>query len=479
MRTAVLLFVLFSCAGRSGAEINAVIRTMAARPGLESAQWGVSVKDAATGAEVAAYNPGKNLVPASILKIFVTAAAFDRLGPGYRVKTGVYYDGRIADGVLNGNLYIVGGGDPSLGSQLVKDARSTEETFRLWAEAVKAKGIKAIKGAVAADETLFDAAQPGSWSWEDIGNYYAAAASALTINDNLYKLYFRPAAAAGGATEVLRTEPLLPGLKFENYVVTGPKDSGDNSYIYAFPGQNTAVLRGSVPAGPDEFAVKGALPDPALFAAQSFSVYLASAGVSTSKAPFKGAAPSGRRLVAEMEGAPLENIVRVTNKRSFNLYAELLLRQLAAARDLKGTEENGLKVLKEFLVSLGVPVAEMKLEDAAGLSKNDMVQAENFTDLLCAVSKKKYYEAFRDTLVFPSDPEASGHVRRMGRDTYLAEGLRIKSGSLPGVRSYTGYLRTKKGRTLAFTFIINNYSVEPAELDRVHEALLMELADNY
>ncbi|HNW43374.1 MAG TPA: D-alanyl-D-alanine carboxypeptidase/D-alanyl-D-alanine-endopeptidase [Elusimicrobiales bacterium] len=471
----------FFCAGQpAGAAINDVITELAARPGIANAQWGISVKDAATGAEVAAYNPRANLTPASILKIFVTAAAFDLLGPGYKIKTGVYYDGFISNGFLNGNLYLKGAGDPSLGSQLVKDARSLEETFRLWTEAVKAKGINVINGAVAADDSAFESAQPGSWAWEDIGNYYAAAASALTVNDNLYKLYFKPAAQEGAGAKVLRTEPLLPDLKFENHMVTGPAGSGDNGYIFAFPGQNAAVLRGSVPRGPEEFAIKGALPDPALFAAQGFNAYLVRAGINSNKKPVRAAGPAaGLTLVTETEGAPLENIVRITNKRSFNLYAELLLRQLAVFKGLKGTDTNGIKVLKDFLAAQGVATGEMRLEDASGLSQSDMVKAENFTDLLCAVSKKKYFEAYKDTLVFPADAEASGHIRRMGRDTYLATGLRIKSGSLTGVRSYTGYLKTKKGRTLAFTFILNNYSADPADIDSLHEELLAALADNY
>lgn len=480
MKAAAFLAFILCAVPASAAEMRDVISRMALRPGIENAQWGISVKDAVTGAEVAAYNPRKNLVPASILKIFVTAAAFDQLGPGYKIKTSVYYDGSISNGFLNGNIYLKGSGDPSLGSQLVKDARPIEETFRLWTEAIKAAGIKVINGAVAADESSFESVQPGSWAWEDIGNYYAAAASALTINDNLYKVYFKPGVETGAAAKVLRTEPYLPDLKFENHMLTGPKGSGDNGYIFSFPGQNTAVLRGTVPQGPEEFSIKGALPDPAAFAAQSFNAYLTRAGVNANKKPYKAVEPpAGLKLLTETEGAPLENIVRITNKRSFNLYAELLLRQLAAARALKGTSANGIRILKEFLAAQGVATGEMRLDDASGLSKNDMVKAENFTDLLCAVAKKKYFGAFRDTLVFPADPEASGHIKRMGSDTYLAGGLRIKSGSLSGVRSYTGYLTTKKGRLLAFTFIINNYSADPAKIDELHEELLVALANNY
>ena len=473
---------LFACAAAArAADLDSFLTEAASRPGIKNASWGLSVKDAATGRTILARDARKNLTPASILKIFVTAAAFDLLGPESRVRTGVYYDGDISNGFLNGNLYIKGGGDPSLGSQLIKDARSADDTFKLWADAVKGKGINVITGAVVGDESAFESVQPGSWAWEDIGNYYAARASALTINDNLYKLYFKPGQNAGDAAKVLRTEPYLPDMKFDNYVVTGPKGSGDNSYIYAFPEQYTAALRGSIPQGPDEFAVKGALPDPALFAAQGFGGYLTRAGINSNKKPYKtGELPAGKPVtVIETEGSPLADIVRVTNKRSFNLYAELLLRQLAVFKGLKGTPGNGLKVLKEFLAAQGTDTSELKLVDASGLSQEDLVKAENFTDLLCAVSKKKYFAAYKDTLVFPADPEATGHIKRMGKDSSLAEGLRIKSGSLPGVRSYTGYLKTKSGRTLVFASIVNNYSADPAELDKLHEELLLKLAAGY
>jgi len=331
------------------------------------------------------------------------------------------------------------------------------------------------------DESAFESMQPGSWAWEDIGNYYAARASALTISDNLYKLYFKPGLNPGDETKVLRTEPYLPELKFDNHVLTGPKGSGDNGYIYAFPGQYEADLRGTVGQGPEEFPIKGALPDPALFAAQSFGGFLTRSGINANKKPYStDAAPAGRlELVTETEGSPLADIARATNKRSFNLYAELLLRQLAVSKGLKGTGPDGIKVLTEFLAAQGVDTSEMKIVDASGLSRADLVKPANFTDLLTAVSQKKYFEAFRDTLVFPADPEASGHIRRLGKDGLLAAGLRIKSGSITGVRSYTGYLKTKKGRTLAFTFILNNYSAESADIDKLHEVLLLKLAENY
>ena len=467
--------LLFSCALRA-ADVKSEIGRIAGSPGIKNASWGLSVKDAASGKVIAERNPRLNLVPASIVKVLVTAAALDRLGPEKTVATRLYRDGAISNGFLNGNIYIKGAGDASLGSQLVKGAASMEEVFKSWAAAIKAAGINVINGSVVGDDSAFESLQPGSWAWEDIGNYYAAQPSALTINDNLYKLYFRPAPEEGGQAAVLRTEPYLEGLKFENYMLTGAKGSGDNGYIYAFPGQFQAVLRGTIPQGQPEFAIKGALPDPALFAAQSFNSYLVQSKINSNKKPFRGAPAPGAALtlLAETVSVPLKEVVRVTNKRSFNLYAELLLRLLG-----DGKAAAGLAAVRGFVAGSGTDVSELDLADGCGLSTRNETKAETFTDALRSVYKKKYFQEFYDSLVYPGDPDATGHLRNMGKGTPLEKNLRLKSGSLSGVRAYTGYLKTKKGRTLAFTSIMNNYSAPGASLDKVHEGLLLELYKNY
>ncbi len=468
-----LLLLTAPAFGAGGAQ-NAEER-LASGPGMQNASWGLDVEDAA-GKTIVARGPDLSLTPASTLKLFVTAAALDRFGPEKRFSTRIYYDGTISGGTLEGNLYIKGGGDPSLGSRLVRGAKSMEAVFADWAAAVKGAGIRSIKGAVVGDDSAFDSVQPGSWAWEDIGNYYAAQPSALTINDGLYELYFKPAKKAGEPAAVLRTDPPVAGLSFEDHMKTGPAGSGDDGYIYAFPGQFRAVLRGTIPQGRPEFAIKGALPDPALFAAQAFGAYLSSAGVLQSMAPGRGAPPPADRLtqVAETYGAPLKEIVRVTNKRSFNLYAELLLRQLGG-----GDPGAGLKAVRSFLAENGADVSEMKLSDACGLSWRDAVKARNFARLLVSLLGKKYFPEFRDSLVFPGDPDATGHVRKMGLGTPLEKDLRLKSGSINGVRSYAGYLRTRKGRTLAFAFIVNNYSSPGGDMDALAQGLLLGLYRDY
>ncbi|MFH1620424.1 MAG: D-alanyl-D-alanine carboxypeptidase/D-alanyl-D-alanine-endopeptidase, partial [bacterium] len=263
------LFFVLACAPSSFAAQNDALRKAvektAASVSIRNAQWGVSVKYADTGTMLAEYNPRQNLIPASSLKLLVTAAALNILGEDYRFRTRLFYDGKISsDGTLKGNVYIRGGGDPALGSDRVKGSMPMEQVFSSWAGKLRQKGIKKIKGSIVADNLLYSGTPiPGSWSLEDTGNYYAAPADALSINDNLYTLYLRPGRKAGDDAAVLRTEPEIPGLKFVNLMKTGPRGSGDKGYIFCSPGQYTATLRGTVPAGPAEFAIKGAIPEPA------------------------------------------------------------------------------------------------------------------------------------------------------------------------------------------------------------------------
>ena len=477
-----LLLSLVFCA-RTSAGAPCKFLEKASGPGFKNALWGLSVRDAATGKELVSCDNTRNLIPASILKLFVTGAALDMVGPETKFKTRVYLDGTITKGVLKGGVYIRGGGDPSFGSGLIKGAPDAETEFGNWLQALRAAGVSEINGMVIADDSLFEGlALPGSWAWEDIGNYYAAQPTALAVNDNLYKLYFKPGANPGDPAEVMRLEPKVPGLRFTNLMRTGPAGSGDNGYVFNFPEQYAATLRGTVPKGPAEFIINGSIPDPALFAAQEFTDYLNAHGLKVGGKASKLKADKDygtARFLAETEGAPLKDIVFVTNKRSFNLYAETLLRHLALSKGMPGTADNGISALRGYMADNGVDVAELKLADASGLSRLNLVNVDDFTVFLGKLSTKRFFGVYLASLVSPADPDATGHIKKMGVNTKLEKSLKIKSGSLNGVRGYAGYLTTKKGRLLSFASILNNYTAPAAEIDRLHETILLELVEKY
>ncbi len=479
----IILFLNLTVISAFSGGVKNEIKKISSLKGLENAQWGLSVKYADTGKDLISLNENKNLIPASILKIFITAAALEYFGPDYRFKTQLYYRGKINKGTLKGNIWLTGGGDPSLGSHRVMGALSFNKVFAKWTRALKKLGIKRITGPIYIDDSLFSGISiPSSWAWEDIGNYYAAWPSALSINDNIYKLYFKSAPKEGAKAKVIKTVPTMAKLRFTNFMKTGPKGSGDHAYIFNMPKNYRAVLRGTIPLGPKEFSIKGAIPDPALFCGEHLKRYLRARGIRvTGKvirvSPIKKY-PS-QKLLTEIKSPPLKNIVFTTNKKSFNLYAEMLLRHLAVINGRNGNLEAGLYTLKKFLTENGIDTSEMKLRDACGLSRLNTVKAKNFTNFLAGIYNKKYFDDFYNSLVSPGENGATGHIKRFALGTFLEKNIRIKSGSLNGVRAYSGYFRTKKNRLVAFTSIMNNYSIKASEIDGLHQNLLLKIAEEY
>ncbi|MFA5138829.1 MAG: D-alanyl-D-alanine carboxypeptidase/D-alanyl-D-alanine-endopeptidase [Elusimicrobiota bacterium] len=460
---AALLALLAAPAGAADPALLKKVEGYASGP-LKNASWGISVKDAGTGADILSYHPEKSLIPASALKLLVAAAALSELGPEHRFKTGLCVGGR--------DIVLKGGGDPTFGSDLVKGSVPMDEVLSLLAGK-----LRRVEGGIVADNTLFTGLPvPGSWPYEDLGNYYAASADALSIHDNLYKLFFAPGKKEGDDAPVLRAEPEVPGLEFTNLMRTGPEGSGDQGYLYAAPGQYKVTARGTVPAGPPEFAIKGAIPEPARFAAQALKAYLEKSGLRVKGAVRVGTAECLDR-VYEHPSPPLQDIVAVMLKRSFNLYAEILARDLAVARGKPGSIQGGVEAVKDFLAGAGIEVSGMRLFDFCGLSRSNFIRAETFTDLLVFMAKGKLFDTLRSCMVSPGQGEAFGHIRSFGKGTALEGNLRIKSGSLAGVRSYCGYVRTRSGRWLAFSYLINNYACAPSEIERIHEELISRLAE--
>jgi len=429
------------------------------------------------------YSKNENfaLAPASGLKVFTSSAALDILGENYVFKTKIYYDGKIIKGsILKGNIYIVGGGDPTLGSDLVKGSKSLDLLLQDIFNVIYNKGIRHIEGGIIADETLFEGNSiSDGWTYGDMGNYYGAGCSALTINDNLYKVYFKPGKQVGDIAKVLRTEPEIPNLKFTNYMLTGKVRSGDNGYIYAAPYQYNAILRGTIPAGVDEFFIKGSIPDPALFAAQIVTKYLEQKGIKIKKSASKlldKIKYDSKNLIMEISSPPLKDIVYIINKRSNNLYTEMLLRSIGIANKGSGSLEKGIEALREYFKNEGINTDALDLADGCGLSRNNCITAKMMVDVLTLATKKSYFNSFYNSLGITGDPDDISYYSKYGLGTELAYNGRIKSGLINNVRSHSGYIKDKNGRTIIFSLIANNYNGSTSEIDKIHISIMVELA---
>ena len=462
-------------------KINGLVKQYANTKLLKNSTWSLYARYLDNSEVIIDHNSNLSVAPASGLKVFTTSFSLNELGSDYQFKTHVYYDGEIQNNELNGNIYIVGGGDPTLGSDQVKGSLNMNELFKKWFDKISELGIQKINGKIIADDLIFDGKNlPDQWNWIDIGNYYGASSPALTINDNLYYLYFETGSKVGSPTKLIKTEPVIERLTFSNHITTGRKNSGDNGYVYCAPNSFKAELFGTLPAGEKEFAIKGSIPDPSLFAVQSFQKYLIEAGISVSQ--------NADKLVQKIEydegklvdvhlSPRLKDIVYIINKKSNNLYTELILKAVAYQKYGVGSTEKGIELLEQFLSENNINIEGLILYDGCGLSRENSITAKMMVDLLSLNYKKKYFDDFYNSLGIVGDADDISFFKNSGIGTSLEKNARIKSGSIVGVRSYSGYLKDRTGRTIVFSMIANNFKGSGSEVNKIHMKLMEELAN--
>jgi len=478
------LFIFQSVSAQSDKSIVSFVASATQSSALRHATWALYAEDIESGKVLVNTNAEKSLAPASGLKLFTSAAALELLGSDFKFETQLFYRGRLAaNGQLDGDIIIRGSGDPTLGSALVPGSMTMEDLLQNWVKTIRNAGIRSISGSVIADATLFeDSPIPGNWLWVDMGNYYGTGVSALSINDNLYTLVFQPGIKPGSPAKVLRTEPKLPKLQFDNQMLTGKPGSGDNGYIFRAPNANIATLRGTIPAGVDEFSIKGSLPDPAFLYANTLRDHLNQNGITVYRPAQKinkSIHYNDVTLLVSTYSPRLSEIVEVLNKRSVNHIAEQLLFALSVDSIRSGKRAVGLKRIKKFLTGLSIDTGALNLEDGSGLSPNNLISAKMMAQLLGKMEKRRSFEAFYNSMSLAGDPDDVGFFKSFGRNSVIEKKCRIKSGLIQGVRSHSGYLTTKSGRLIAFSFIANNLTKSYRKIDKIHETLLVHLAENY
>lgn len=458
-----------SCAARppDSVAIQRLLRqldTFQASPAFRFGTVALSVRRVRDGQELINYNAGKSLPSASTLKLITTATALSVLGPAYVYTTTLEYDGTIKDSVLTGNLYIRGTGDPSLGSGRFPGYPGLPALLKNWSAAVRVAGIRRVQGTVVGDASLYDdLTTPDTWPFGDLGNYYGASLSALNVNENLYRVFFKPGQAVGAAATVLRFEPAVPYLNFRNTVTTDAANTGDQVSIYGAPFQTQQWLTGKVPLG-EPFPVKGSLPDPAYFAAYALQQQLLQENIAVASPPTSigGGLVSAtgltdtRTLLASYTSPPLFDLVRETNFQSINLYAEALLRTTALRLDkTTRSTDASIDALTLFWKRKGVNLDGFRIRDGSGLSAMGALTAGNMTGILSTMGRDSAFGAFYATIPVVGQ---TGTVRSLARGTAAAGKIRAKSGSIEGVRAYAGYFTTTNGEPMSFCVLVNKFT---------------------
>ena len=348
-------------------------------PLMINANISLLVKELATNKTVYEYRPKNSTIPASTMKLVTTATALELLGPKFCFETKLEIDGTLSStGVLNGNLYIHGGGDPTLGSEHLGD----KDFLSKWVLKVKGAGIKKITGHIVADGTLYDdqGVNP-KWTWEDIGNYYAAGAYGISYMDNTYQLVLR-SGYEGTTPEILRVVPEIPALKFDNHLTSTSIDF-DSAYFYGAPHSYLRSIHGEIPANRIEYIIKGGIPNPGLLLAEHFQDRLVESGITISQLPSDNVTKrTDRKVILVKESPQLNEIIKETNVHSNNGYAEQIFRYLALKKSTLATSTTAVQVVRAFWKSKGLPIEQLFNYDGCGLSPLDAVSAQFLVDLL-------------------------------------------------------------------------------------------------
>ena len=449
-------------------------------PALKHASVGVSVVELESGKSIANHDAEKSLTPASVLKLITTATALETLGENYRYKTKIAMDADDFSRIL-----VLGGGDPTLGSGAFPD--NPYIFFINGTEALTESLPKDKEYTILVVDNLFgyDGISP-EWTWIDIGNYYAAGAYGISIFDNSYKLVFNTMNRKE-RPKILRTEPEIKGLTFLN-LLTLNNTGRDNGYIYGVPFGYEKELRGDIPAGRSEFAIKGDIPDPGRLVGETLEEYLNRVGYRVgsiettrqdhlSRNNMNGQTPSYRvgNVPFTLVSRPLKEIIREVNVESNNHYAEHLIRTIGrhANSDIQTNAlAEGVDYTVNYWKEKGIDPTPLQMHDGSGLAPQNAVSARFLTDILVYM----YNRGNGSTAFFNSLPKAGqeGTMKYFLRDTRLTGKVAAKSGSIGGVQCYAGYL-IDRDKKYAFAVMVNKFNGTRSEVRKAIEQFLLGL----
>lgn len=438
----------------------------------------IMVKDS-KGKTVAQWNPNMPLLTASTMKTITTGVALKVLGPNFQFKTQIGHTGYIENGVLYGNLYIVGGADPTLGSVDTLGI-PVDTLFMNWTAAIKEAGINRINGNIVADDRFFDSEiVPTSWSWSNLGPSYGSGTSGLSFNENLQFFTFIPGVNIGDAVIMKNQYPVIPGMEYKNQLLTGGKRTGNRSSYYTSDLSKVSLFNGSIAAGVDSALVTVSNKFPHLSCAAEFQKYLTNQGIYSEPQildarEFNAPTQNELIIITETLSAPLYSIVNVTNRISNNFYAETLYKMIGKQLTGTGSYDSARVALTRTLKDMGVTTKGFTQEDGSGLSRQNYVSPNFFCHFYEVMSKTNVFEYFFNSLPIPGHPGTLKSV--LQKETpKLKEKIHAKSGSLANVRCYAGYVVQKNGEYLYFAILSNNYAARTAQMQVGIEGFMNEL----
>ncbi len=435
------------------------------------------------GDVIAEWNSTMPMLTASTMKTLTTGMGLKYLGKDFKYETKVVYNGDLIDGVFHGDIIIVGGGDPTLGSS---DTLATpiDQIFSVWAEGLKKDGITKINGDIVVDDRYFEREQmPDTWSYDNFGEDYGAAPSGLTFFENCQRFEITPGRSQGDPVKVRQLYPVVPGLQIDNQMTTGDKETTNDAFYYIQDITRAGRFVGEVGMAKTHYTPIHSCRFPHIACGNEFANYLIANGftfrgeiVDIFDYDQKNTYAKTSVEAAKTYSPELWRIVLVTNRISNNLYAETILKTIGKEVAGEGSYRAAIKKMMELYKENGISTFGFRQADGSGLSREDHVSPAFFCNYYNMMAKSDVFPQFFNSLPVPGHGGTLKNVLK-NEPASLKERIHAKSGSLNGVRCYAGYVQGgKKNGLIRFAILTNNYCVSTSMMQPKIEGFLKALA---
>lgn len=466
------------------AQLTHMIDSMVNAPEFRTALWGVLIVDPEKHDTLASHNAAKLFIPASNQKLVSSSVMLEQLGPEFRFRTTLAAHGAVTSGTLNGDLAVIGRGDPTMSDHMLQGDAMTP--MRAIADSLSARGIRRITGNVVAVGDAFPGAVAGAgWPWDGLDGASFAGVDELLFNEGLSVLRVR-AGANVGDTAIVETRPAKTFPRVRVLATTIARDTttpsgaarggrgGTRTRVSAYHDTVTSalVVRGQIAVG-DSASITFPQHDPNTAFIAALAEAMAERGIAIDgQATQWNQNPQVDSLFTVLS-APLKDIMPAIMKPSQNQIAEVFLRTLGLERAGVGTADSGRRVVERQFAEWKIPSDAFVVRDGSGLSRSDLISPEAIVSILDVMRRSPNFALFYESLPIAG---VDGTIRTRMRDTPAQGNLRAKTGTLSMVRSLSGYIRTADGRLLEFSLLCNNWTTPQAAVDKVQDTIGAALA---
>lgn len=463
-----LTFLSFAALAQNTDRIDFVVRHITRKHDVKHASLGVCVHNITKDSTIYTRNEDLAMMPAAINKLFTTAASYSRLGPKFTFETNLLYSGSIdKQGNLNGDIIVVGSGDPFFCSDRFPH---TDSTFFRFTSALRKLGIKHVNGHIYVDTSLYDdeMVHP-SWQWRDLGNYYGSGASGLNYNENSIDVHLRAGRRVGTPAVITGTHPDIP---IANHAVTGTRDTNFDICFFGSPYESGRICRGVIPMGASDTHFRASLPQPGLTMAKDFTAYLRNHGISVSGEPSVNFdMPTQYRQICADTSFSLFMITALTMQTNSTIASESLFKLMGYIRDGHGGYGSGRAFMYDYFKELGLDGSEVNIVDGSGLSRDNHVTPYFVCQFLDAIARQPFFLDFVGTMGISANLPEAAIIPNLPEDCFL----KIKCGVMQGVRNFVGYFTNENDEMFCFSILCNNYDCSDETMDSMIKGILDEI----